>query len=107
MTLIQKRRKGMDFCIHPLDTSLAARKINEKIRFVKENIMIGSYIRIRPLGAPKGEYTFLKLDRIEGKHYIFINKHGWSQAYTMAQLCFDISDGKIKLVKGETNNGKK
>lgn len=107
MTLIQKRRKGMDFCIHPLDTSLAARKMNEKIRFVKENIMIGSYIRIRPLGASKGEYTFLKLDRIEGKHYIFINKHGWAQAYTMAQLCFDISDGKIKLVKGETKNGKK
>ena len=97
----------MDFCIHPIDTNAAIRKVNDKIKFVKENITIGSYIRIKHIGAPKGEFTLLRLDRIEGKHYIFVNKYGWIQAYTMAQLCFDVSDGKIKLVKGETNNGKK
>lgn len=99
------KRKRMN--VYNVNTDESIRRLNEKIRYVKENIFIGTLIKMKILGGAKAEYRILKLQRVEGKHYIFISEHGWVEAYTMNQLCFEISNGNIKIVKEDKNNDKK
>ena len=99
------KRKKMS--VHAINVDATIRRINEKIRYVKENVFIGTPIKMKVLGGAKTEYRILKLERIEGKHYIFISQHGWVEAYTMNQLCFEISNGNIIVIKEDKSNGKK
>lgn len=98
-------RKKMS--VHLVDTDATIRRINEKVKYVKENVFIGTPIKIKVLGGAKTEYRILKLQRIEGKHYIFVSEHGWVEAYTLKQLCFDVSNGNIKIIKEDKSNDKK
>lgn len=93
--------------VHPIDTDATIRRVNEKIRYVKQNILIGTPIKMKVLGGSKTDYRILKLDRIEGKHYIFVSQHGWIEAYTMNQLCFEVANGNIKIIKEDNKNDKK
>lgn len=93
--------------VHVVDTDATLRRINERIKYVKQNIFIGTPIKMKVLGGSKTDYRILKLQRIEGKHYIFVSEHGWVEAYTMNQLCFEIANGNIKIVKGDNKNDKK
>lgn len=99
------KRKLMS--VHIVDTDATIRRLNERIRYVKQNIFIGTPIKMKILGGAKNEFRILKLHRIEGKHYIFISEHGWVEAYTMNQLCFEIANGNIIVVKEDKNNDKK
>lgn len=99
------RKKKMS--VHTVDTEASIKKLNEKIRYVKENIFIGSKIKIKVFGGAKTDYRVLTLDRTEGRHYIFVSEYGWIEAYTMNQLCFEIENGNVKIIKEDKNNGKK
>lgn len=88
----------------PVDVELSIKRMRKQIQFVKENIHIGTVIKAKVNRRAKGEYNILKLDRIEGIHYIFVNKFGWIQSYTMTQLMVDIADGYIKILKGDNKN---
>ena len=99
------KRKKMS--VHPVNIEASAKKLNDKIRYVKENIFIGTPIKMKVLGGAKREFRILKLQRIEGKHYIFISNHGWAESYTMNQLCFEVANGNIKIVKEDKNDDKK
>lgn len=99
------KRKKMS--VHAINVDATIRRINEKIRYVKENVFIGTPIKMKVLGGAKTEYRILKLERIEGKHYIFVSQHGWVEAYTLKQLCFDVSNGNIKIIKEDKSNDKK
>ena len=99
------KRKRMN--VYNVNTDESIRRLNEKIRYVKENIFIGTLIKMKILGGAKAECRILKLQRVEGKHYIFVSEHGWVEAYTMNQLCFEISNGNIKIVKEDKKNDKK
>lgn len=99
------KRKKMS--VHAVNVEAAIKRLNEKIRYVKENIFIGSKIRVKVFGGAKTEYRTLTLERTEGMHYIFVSEHGWIEAYTMNQLCFEISNGNIKIVKGDKKDVKK
>ena len=99
------RKKKMS--VHTVDTEASIRKLNEKIRYVKENIFMGSKIKVKVFGGAKTDYRILTLDRIEGMHYIFVSEFGWVEAYTMSQLCFEVENRTIKIIKEDKNNGKK
>lgn len=99
------KRKKMS--VHAVNVEAALKRLNEKIRYVKENVFIGSKIRVKVFGGAKTEYRTLTLERTEGMHYIFVSEHGWVEAYTMNQLCFEISNGNIKIIKGDKKNDKK
>lgn len=99
------KRKKMS--VHAINIDASKERLLEKIRYVKENISIGTPIRMKILGGTRTEYRILKLQRIEGKHYIFISDHGWVESYTMNQLCFEVANGNIKIVKEDKNDDKK
>ena len=99
--------KKKKMSVHPIDTNATIRRLNERIRYVKENVFVGTPVKVKVFGGAKTEYRILKLQRIEGKHYIFISEHGWVEAYTMNQLCFEISNGSIKIIKEDKSDGKK
>ena len=99
------KRKKMS--VHSIDTDITIRRVNEKIRYVKQNIFIGTPIKMKIFGGAKTDYRILKLQRIEGKHYIFASEHGWLEAYTMNQLCFEVANGNIIIIKEDKSNDKK
>lgn len=99
--------KKKKMSVHTINTDVTIQRVNEKIRYVKENIRVGSLIRIKVFGGAKTDYRLLKLARTEGKHFIFVSEHGWVEAYTMNQLCFEVANGNIKIIKEDKNNGKK
>lgn len=99
------RKKKMS--VHAVNVEATLKRLNENIRYVKENVFIGTPIKMKVLGGAKTEYRILKLQRIEGKHYIFVSQHGWVEAYTMNQLCFEIANGSIKVIKEDKINDKK
>lgn len=77
-----------------------AEKHRRKIQnYIKTNIKIGSKIKSRIERGTKNEYYELTLDRIEGKHFLFKNERGWIQAFTLPQLCYNIENRLIKIVK--------
>ena len=97
--------KKKKMSVHTIDTVASMKKLKEKIRYVEKNIHIGTSIKIKVFGGAKKDYRILKLERIEGVHYIFVSKHGWIEAYTMNQLCFEVSNGNIKIIKEDKNDG--
>lgn len=99
--------KKKKMSVHTVNIEVSTKRLNEKIRCVKENIFIGTPIKMKVLGGAKKEYRILKLQRIEGKHYIFISDHGWVESYTMNQLCFEVANGNIKIIKEDKNDDKK
>ena len=102
-----KKNREKKMYVHLIDTDKTIRKINQYVRFVKENIFIGTPIMLKVDGGAKFEYRILKLKCIEGKHYIFQSQHGWLQSYTLTQLCFDVANGNIKIVKEDNKDDKK
>lgn len=79
--------------------NLAIQRMNNKIRYVKQNVFIGTPIRMKIPGGCKTEFRVLKLKKIEGIHYIFESEHGWLESYTMYQLCTEVANGHIKIIR--------
>lgn len=87
-----------------VDVNASIRRYRKHIQYVYDNVKIGTAIKAKVDRGNKGECFILKLDRVEGQHYIFKHKFGWVQTYTLPQLCLDIEDGYVKILKEEKEN---
>lgn len=92
--------------VYPINIAKAVNRVNEYARFVKKHVRIGTAIKIRPERASKGEYSTLRLVDVQGQHFIFKSQTGWAQCYTMKQLCFDLANRNIEIIKEDTKNAK-
>lgn len=92
--------------VYPINVAKTVRRVNEYIRFVKKHIRIGTTIKIRLERTSKGECSSLKLVDVQGQHFVFKSQTGWTQCYTMMQLCFDLANGNIEIIKEDTENVK-